>query len=326
MSTHLSEVEALPPSNAAEPLTLLLRGRLPQLRPAERRVASYVIDHPDKARHLAITALALVAGVSVASVTRLTKAVGCTGYTDFRRRLIEDVVRSDVQHLEPVRESTAAPTSAHTIAEIVDSVFRLSVQSLVETLQVLDMAAMERAADVLAQANTVYCFGIGSSSTIAVDAAYRLLRVGVAAHAEVDAHLQVARMALLTSGDAAIALSFSGETQETVDAAEAARRAGATLIVVTNFPHSRLGRLADVCLYTASRQPLWRQDAVPVRVVQLTVLDALCVCLLRRNSARAERAARLIDYALVSKGVHHLPSLGATSDDAGEAVGYTTRF
>lgn len=314
MSIPLSEVEALPPSNSGEPLTLRLRALLPQLRPAERRVATFVIDHPDQARHLAITALAQVTGVSVASVTRLTKAVGCAGYTEFRRRLIEDVVRSDVQHIAPVRESTAAPTAANTVADIVDSVFRLSVQSLVETLQVLDMAAMERAADILARARTVYCFGMGSSSTIAVDAAYRLLRVGVTAHAEVDAHLQVARMALLTSGDAAIALSFSGETPETVDTAEAARRAGATLIVVTNFPRSRLGRLADVCLNTASRQPQWRQDAVPVRVVQLTLLDALCVCLLRRGKARAEQAARLIDHALVSKGVHHLPAHDAMAD------------
>ncbi len=254
---------------------------------------------------MSITALAAAAGVSSASVTRLTRAVGCSGYGEFRRRLIEDVVRSAINRVGPMRESTAALSRARTTADVVESVFRLSVQSLVETLDVIDMAAMERAVDALAQAQTVYCFGAGSSNPIAVDAAYRLLRVGVSAHAEVDPHLQVARAALLRSGDVAITISFSGETQETIDAAQAAKHAGATVVVVTNFPRSRLGRLADTGLYTASRQPQWRQDAVPVRVVQLTLIDALCVSLMRRSSARAEGAARLIDEALECKGAHH---------------------
>ncbi|MCL4508729.1 MAG: MurR/RpiR family transcriptional regulator, partial [Chloroflexi bacterium] len=288
-------------------ITLVLRSLLPQLRPAERRVASFVIDNTDRSRHLTITELAEAVGVSVASVTRLTHAASCHGYAEFRRRLIEEVVRSHVQGLEPVQEETADPTTARSTEDIVEGVFRLSIQSLLETLQVLDVAAIERAADALAQAHTVYCFGIGSSSPIAVDAAYRLLRVGVAAHAEVDAHLQVARSAVLTSGDVVIAISFSGETQETLDAALIAKRSGATVIAITNFPRARLGRLANICLFTASRQPKWRQDAVPVRVVQLTLIDALCVCLMRRNTARAEGAVRLIQDALVCKGPRHQP-------------------
>jgi DNA-binding MurR/RpiR family transcriptional regulator len=304
-----------------QPITLVLRSLLPQLRPAERRVAIFVVEHPERSRHKTITELAEAVGVSVASVTRLTHAAGCHGYAEFRRRLIEEVVRSQVQGLEPLREEAVNPGVARSTDEVVEGVFRLSIQSLLETLQVLDMAALERAADILAQAHTVYCVGIGSSSPVAVDAAYRLLRVGVQAHAEVDAHLQVARAAVLTSGDVIIAVSFSGETQETLDAVLVAKRAGATVIAITNFPRSRLGRVANICLFTASRQPKWRQDAVPVRVVQLTLLDALCVCLMRRNTARAEGAVRLIQEALVCK---RPPHSGAVSPDNPSIAGVGT--
>jgi DNA-binding MurR/RpiR family transcriptional regulator len=60
--------------------------------------------------------------------------------------------------------------------------------------------------------------------------------------------------------------------------------AGTPLIVITNFPQSHLGRLADICLHTVSRQPDSNREAVPGRVVQLTLIDALCICLMRRSA------------------------------------------
>ena len=260
-------------------LLLLLRGLLPQLRPAERRVAAYVVAHPEQVQHMSITTLARQAGLSVGSVARLCRTVGCSGYPEFRRRLIQDLARSGAAGLH----SLAAPAAAPPHADDFDAVFQLSVQSLQETLRALDRRVVAAAVDALAHARMVYCFGSGGSGLVALDASYRLLRAGVAAQGEGDSQLQSARAALLSPGDVAMAISVSGEQPQTLDTAQAAKEAGAGLIAVTDHPRSRLGRLADLRLITVSRQPEWRREAVPSRVVQLTLIDALCVALLRRK-------------------------------------------
>ena len=271
----------------AEPLSLLLtlRSRLPQLRPAERRVAVFVVDYPERVQYMPITALAQQVGVSIGTVSRLSRSVGCSGYAEFRRRLVQDLTRSDVRGIPSLRATAAALASAGAYSEILASVFDLSIQSLHETLQMVDSDAFRQAVEVLGDARLVYCFGAGGSGLIATDASYRLIRIGVTALGEGDSQLQSARAALLTPQDAALAVSVSGEHAQTLDAAHAVKQAGTPLIVITNFPQSHLGRLADICLHTVSRQPDWNREAVPGRVVQLTLIDALCVCLMRRQAA-----------------------------------------
>ena len=78
-------------------------------------------------------------------------------------------------------------------------------------------------------------------------------------------------------------ISYSGETRDTVDAAEIAKEAGATTICITNFPRSSLARLCDVSLVTSSTKMRWLEEAVTVRIAQLALLDALCAAICRKQ-------------------------------------------
>ena len=53
---------------------------------------------------------------------------------------------------------------------------------------------------------------------------------------------------VITAGTAVFAVSQSGETADTLEAAKLAKSLGAKLIAVTNSPHSQLSRLADLVL------------------------------------------------------------------------------
>lgn len=57
-------------------------------------------------------------------------------------------------------------------------------------------------------------------------------------------------------GDAVIAISGSGRTQLIVTAAETAKRVGATVIVITSYPDSPLGRIADIVVEVPGRTKL----------------------------------------------------------------------
>lgn len=276
---------------AASPsLLLTLRSLLPQLRPAERRVGVFVVDYPERVQHMPITALAQQVGVSIGTVSRLSRTAGCSGYAEFRRRLVQDLTRSDLRGIPSLRSASAALATTDAHSEILEGVFDLSIQSLRETLQIIDGDAFSQAVALLSDARLVYCFGAGGSGLVALDVSYRLLRIGVLAEGEGDSQLQSARAALLTAKDLALAISVSGEHVQTLDTAHAVKLAGTPLIVMTNFPRSHLGRLADICLHTVSRQPEWHREAAPSRVVQLTLIDALCLCVMRRRAAGAPEA------------------------------------
>lgn len=57
---------------------------------------------------------------------------------------------------------------------------------------------------------------------------------------------------VITAGTVVFAVSQSGETADTLEAAKLARQLGARLIAVTNSPHSQLSRLADFVLPVAA--------------------------------------------------------------------------
>ena len=97
--------------------------------------------------------------------------------------------------------------------------------------------AFERAIDALAAAcrngRRIEFYGVGNSGIVAQDAQHKFFRLGVAASAVSDGHVQVMSATMLQPGDCAVIISNSGRSRDLLDAAEIARRKGATTIVIT---------------------------------------------------------------------------------------------
>src|SRR5690606_862395 len=85
-------VSALPDGAGPGPTATLaaLRGLLPSLTEAEASVARTVLRDPSGSAKAPIGHLASSAGVSTATVVRMARALGFTGYRDFRTALIAD--------------------------------------------------------------------------------------------------------------------------------------------------------------------------------------------------------------------------------------------
>jgi RpiR family transcriptional regulator, carbohydrate utilization regulator len=78
------------------------------LRKSERRVADLVLANPNSAVSLPIGAVADQAGISQPTVARFCRAIGCTGFKDFKLRLAQSLasgvpyVHSDVRSEDPM--------------------------------------------------------------------------------------------------------------------------------------------------------------------------------------------------------------------------------
>ena len=277
-----------------------IRMMMPKLTPLEARVVETVFALRSFSDETALKDVATEAGVSEAMVVKITKKLGFQGYRDFRSAV---ALYNRLPTAEMHQELSAEDTSR----EIVQKVFRTSIQALEETLSIFDIEAFDRAADLVYRARQRDFYGVGGSAQIARDVAHKFLRIGVRASVQDDSHLMLMSASLLGPDDVAIGFSHSGNTTAVIDAVQLARKNGARTIAVTNYNGSALAGIADVVLCsTAQGSPLMGENAA-ARIAQLNILDALFMAVAQRNYQAAERNLEKTMAAVMSKRKDKIP-------------------
>jgi DNA-binding MurR/RpiR family transcriptional regulator len=280
-----------PFSSSSGDLLLTIRGLLPSLNEQEQKVGQYVLDHPAEVIHLAVSELAQRAAASDATVFRFSRRVGADGYGDFKIRLAGE--------LAAARQSIYVSVGAgDSVAEAVQKVIAGDVKALEDTLRVLDLDALGRAADALLAARRVDIYGSGGGAIAALELQYKLMRVGVRAVPHTDTEMQVISATLLTSADLAVGISHSGESPDVLHALEVARSAGARTIALTNHPASPIARIADVSLSTAAQEALAHGYPVGARVAQVALIDVLYTCMALKRHEETDLSQTRIAEAL----------------------------
>jgi DNA-binding MurR/RpiR family transcriptional regulator len=290
-----SSFTALPPSPASPAGTLIrLRGLYPSLKAALRKVADVTLARPELAIYASVNEVAAAAGVSEATVMRLCRLLGFRGFQDFKIALARELVTPLQRLHEEVTEGDDAAT-------IVRKVFQANLAALQDTLAVLDMGAMAQAAQWLQAARRLVLLGVGTSGPIVTDAANKFFRLGLTVQAITDAHLMMMAAALLTPQDVVVAVSHSGSTRDTAEAAKTAKEAGARVICITNNSLSPLTKTAHLVLVTASRETRFRQEAMASRLCQTSILDSLYTLVALAQPDQALENLAKIENVIVTK-------------------------
>ena len=113
--------------------------------------------------------------------------------------------------------------------------------------------------------------------------------------------MAITSAANLGPADVAIALSHSGTTADTIDAANQARRRGATTVAITNFVSSPLAVMADVVLTTVTNETTFRSGAMAGRRAALIVVDCLFVAVAQRRFVATTEALVRTSEAVASR-------------------------
>ena len=117
------------------------------------------------------------------------------------------------------------------------SVAGVACTDLHQAMSRIDGAALARLEQAIAEANTVFVFGAGRSLLMLKAFAMRLMHIGLKVHVVTPA---------LKNGDLLLLASASGETASLVNVATKAKQLGGTVALLTIFPESTLGNLAEV--------------------------------------------------------------------------------
>ncbi len=252
-----------------------VKAALPALPPAEQRVAKLLLSDARSFANLPVSELADRAHVSKPTVVRFCRSVGYDGLTDFKRKLAGSV-NEGVPFVHRAVDEDEKP--ADLIVKVVDN----AVAALLHYRNDAASHAFEIAINALAEAartgRRIEFYGVGNSGIVAQDAQHKFFRLGVNTAACSDGHVQLMSATMLQPGDCAVIISNSGRSRDLLDAAEIARKKGATIIIITasGSPLAAMGLgQGQVLLAVDHPEDFDRYSPMVSRLLHLIAIDIL---------------------------------------------------
>ena len=259
-----------PVADRSDQIVPKLRLALKSLSQGEKLVLQHCIDRGSKIYEDDIKTVAGRCGVSTALVVKVAKRCGFNGYRELRAALAIYAAQNRNDLHKELDPSDDARTVIH-------KVFRTSILTLQETMQILDPGELKRVADHLVDADQIIFIGVGGSGALALDAFHKFLRIGARVQLLTDSHMMVMAASLLTPRSVLFGFSHSGRTSAVVEAFRAAKRQGATTIALTNTLESQLAALSDHVLCTVAQGSPINGENAAARIALLNILDIIFV-------------------------------------------------
>ena len=211
-----------------------------RLTPAERRVATVVLDQPQLVAFGTVAELARQASTSGASVIRLSTKLGFDGFSS-----LQDTVQRDLgRQLRPATARIRQPEAG----DLLDRALHVELDNAQATLDNVDRERFGLAIRALANSATRVFVLVGEASNgigVQLVSHLSMLRPGVVqlSGSAVRVHRALAE---LRPGDTVLTLDLPRYDAWLIDAAEAAASRHATVIALSDSVLSPLARCADL--------------------------------------------------------------------------------
>ncbi len=247
-----------------------LRADFDKLSISERKVASCILADSQHILEWGISDIAGKSGVSDATVVRLCRTLGYRGLKELKLAIAGE--RPGQKRY--TREERTVHT-ADTSAELKRKVMYACMESIQDTMDILDDEQLEKAIDTMYQAKYIDIFGIGGSAAIARCAQHNFRKIGVRVNVSSDINQHYLLAERFSPGDVALGISLSGETEAVCSALERASSKGATTIGISGNRNSRMARTAHIRLISTCCEQLMPGDHTYERAAQLGIIDIL---------------------------------------------------
>ncbi len=203
------------------------------LTDAEKRVCSYIVEHPQEVIELTINDLAERSHTSKTVVVNTAQKLQFAGYADLKYNLRDTMDKMD--------EAIEARETKNQILE-------LSTM----TAEIVNIARIQEVAHRIHSAKTVYIAARGTSKAVASHLNHLLLTMGIKCLLIEDYNLLTLITDNISRDEMLILISLSGETRKIIEMAKITKSRGVFLVSLTSFRQSTLTDLADLNLYAVA--------------------------------------------------------------------------
>lgn len=255
------------------------------LTKTEQKIASFVLASPDRVISMTAKELASEVETVPSAVIRFSRSIGYDGFSAFKI----DIARSIGEQKQEDLGKMPAFKYGDSAENVCQKVFASSIQTLKDTLGMLDFEKTEKLCNAIKKAKRLFFMGVGTSSIIATDAQYRFSQLGISATACTDLVFMSVSAINLTVDDVVVFISHSGRTKAVVDAMRFAKKSGAKTIAITSFATSPLACESDYSLVAYADEENYPVEAVSARVAHICIIDALAMTIASSDAENFER-------------------------------------
>jgi DNA-binding MurR/RpiR family transcriptional regulator len=221
--------------------------KVSSLNGAQRRLGHYLQNDSSALLLSNVNDLAQAVGVSKSTVVRFAKTLGYKGFPEFKR----EMQRQMRQKLRAADRMEQTFTEIGDDKNIVAKLIKRDVQLLQETLRAVSLADFHKSVEIIWRARKVFIIGLNASMALAYLLHFRLVRVKKDAHwiFLTGGTSLLEQLAFMDRKDVLIAIDFLQVPREVQTTLQHAKKIGAPILGITDFPSSPIAQAADVCLY-----------------------------------------------------------------------------
>jgi len=255
-----------------------------ELSSNEKMIADFILENSALIRDYSSQNLAAAVGVSQSSIIKFSQKLNYRGFTDLKLAIHEYVVKSDLD--EGAVETNGV--SHGKVDSLPHQLHTIKSEALLTTMELNDEQRILSAVKLLEASQRIQIVALGSGSLVARNFASMLIQVGKSVIAEVDTYIQLSSVMTLGKGDVVFVISFSGQSTKMIKITQQARKAGVSIISLTNYNANPIRSLADVPLFSVSRKGDFEYPQIISTASQQHVVDVLFSYLLKRDAKARE--------------------------------------
>ena len=174
---------------------------------AEKKIADYMMEHKAEVVDMTVGELAKASGTSDATVSRFCRRCGFKGFHSLKLALAREVLeeeRGDV--------NVSNDIDRHDLSQSLQNILANKVAELTETVNMMDPENLEQILHKLEHARMVQLAAVGNTIPVALDGAFKLNQLGIAAVAGDIWESQTAYTFNLGPEDVILIISNSGSS------------------------------------------------------------------------------------------------------------------
>jgi DNA-binding MurR/RpiR family transcriptional regulator len=255
-----------------------------------QQVAKYALANKSSIAFNTIAVIAQEADVPPSTLIRFAQTFGYQGFNHIRNIFRSSLLRETPNYqdrgrlakkLDRKKELRESP------AKLLHEFAFAGSLSLLDLMENISEQNLNKALDMLANAQNVFVIGLGRSFGFASYFNYSLNHLNLSSHLVNGlGSMQKEQLEMMAEGDVLIAISFSPYTSETLVASEMAALKGARLLTITDNYINPLATLSDIC-FSVKEVPV--RDAFRTLSATECLIQSLCVSLIYQEQANSNQ-------------------------------------
>ena len=291
---------------------LISKTPLPDLTPAQDRILSYLLAHPDNVAYMSSAQLAQILEMSNATIVRFSQHIGFKGYQDLQRH-IREKIKARLSVPERVKKT---PPHISSPGDFLKTVIKSDQENLARIIEAVPVELFEQLIQEIHNRNEVWVLGLrtchGAAHSFATNLRFLARRVNLITldTGSVWDEIQPG----LNPQTLLISISFPRYSRKTFDITWQFSQAGATVAAITDSPASPLASFSNMVIPL----PCWIDSFFESHVAVMSLLNAVLAGVSYLDGSKAMSRLEQLEQIWEEKEVYLKSPTAATPSWAGQ--------